>query len=211
MHWYIVINIFEAPSTFTNTSSSEAVAIATREGPLVTGERGTHRSKTYQQTDEALYKNISTKRKYNLEDYLLGAVTDPPTHHGPSRSVTVCHGGFRQCRIFKYCFMYSSRSVTVCHGLSRSVTIPQLWRLWQVRPSDIPTLLRGQIYSEYLSVCHHFSIPLKHAGRWDFEIFSQSIYGITDSHSWKLLTVGMYPKLNCRSQNRHRVVKRNVP
>jgi len=84
-----VINIFEAPSTFTNTASSEAVAIATREGPLVTGERGTHRSKTYQQTDEALYKNISTKRKYNLEDYLLGAVTDPPT---PSRPVTARHG-----------------------------------------------------------------------------------------------------------------------
>ena len=118
-----MINIFEAPSTFTNTSSSEAVAIATREGPLVTGERGTHRSKTYQQTDEALYKNISTKRKYNLEDYLLGAVTDPPT---PSRPVTARHGLSRSVTVVSDNVVYLSIVLCIRHGLSRSVTIPQL-------------------------------------------------------------------------------------
>lgn len=150
-----MINIFEAPSTFTNTSSSEAVAIATREGPLVTGERGTHRSKTYQQTDEALYKNISTKRKYNLEDYLLGAVTDPPT---PSRPVTVCHGGFRQCRIFKYCFMYSSRSVTVCHD-------PPIVKIMASKAIRHPNTFAGPNIFRIFVRMPSFSIPLKHAGR----------------------------------------------
>ena len=41
-----------------------------------------------------------------------------------SRSVTLCHGYFRQCRLFMWKTNESSRSVTVCHGLSRA---PWLW------------------------------------------------------------------------------------